>query len=481
MKINFFNTVGCKPFWLVMLLAVCMTPAFAATILVKQDGSGDFTTVQAALDTAKSGDTVIVSAGTYTEDIGIGHFNVPSLQKDNITLQAGDVEAVEIIASNTSQRLAGLAAAGFDPGPADRMGFVINGDNIVVDGIRFVQNLPEPNNLNINLAVTIGGANVTIRNCEIVGPGPEANGDLVGLVVATMDVYSISTGKPHLANQVTIENCRFTNSPYAFANADFLKTGAPSTVTITNCEFFGNSNAIEIDDGFTTLIDCHIHDNIGSGLHLSDDVTTVRSCLIENNAGYGFDIDNQALDNNEPPEHPIVHIEDCKILNNGTSGRPGLNIELGTVTITGSIVSKSTNGNVYLETRSGRETKVTIDHCDLYKSNGGIGVSTTTNPADIITFSMTNSIVVDYDGVFNNAGVLGDFTVEYCDIFASGIQFEGEFNSTANIIKADPQYVDAENGNFYLKPGSPAATAGRNGTFMGSKGIAVAVSDWMIQ
>ncbi len=455
---------------------------FGATLTVIPDGSGDHTSVQAALDAAESGDTVIVSAGTYNEDIGIGHFNMPSLQKDNITLQAAEGEEVEIITTNTEQRLGGLAAVGFDPGPADRMGFVINGDNVTVEGIRFVQNSPQPNNLNINVAVTVGGANVTIRNCEIVGPAPDADGDIVGMAVATMDVYSLSTDNPHFATNVTIENCQFTNAPYAFANADFLTTGVPPEVTVSNCEFFGNGNGIEIDDGITTVVDCYMHDNLDAGFHLSDDVTTITNCTIENNGGPAFDIDDQELEDDEAPENPVVNIENCFISGNGEVGTdPGMNIEIGTITITGTIIAKSTMANVLLNTTQGHETIVNIDHCDLYQSGDNVGIITTENPEDIITASITNSIIVDVDGIINYAGVLAEFTVEYCDIFVTGNQFDGEIQNTDNILNVDPLYVDPDNGNYFLQPDSPVATAGQDGTYMGSKGVATAVQHWMVQ
>ncbi len=464
-------------FMMCFITGVCV----GADLTVKQDGSGDYQTVQEALDAASEGDTVIVSAGVYEEDINIGHFNVPSEKKDGITLVAADGEDVEIRASNTELRFAVLAAAGNDPGPMDRMGFIIHGNNITVEGIRFVQPSDEINNLEVNTAIAVGGADVTFRNCEIVGPGLEVDEDIVGLAIAIFDVQGIMEGNPTIATNLLLEDCTFTNVPYGFANTDFLSTGLPPEVTLNNCEFFGTGNAIEIDAGTTHLIDCYMHDN-AQGFHISDDTTTITNCIIENNTVHGIEIDDQAIEDDEPPENPVVTIDGCTISNNGTeTNHYGLLMDIGTLTMTNTIIQGSSGPNVFFGTESGRENIATLDHCDLYQSKSGVAVNTVAESQDIITFTMTNSIVVDTKGIINSADILGDFTVNYCDVYTTDAQFEGPFLSTENNLNVDPGYVDAANGNFFLLPDSQVATAGGNGTYMGSKGVTTPVGDWMLR
>jgi len=63
-------------------------------ITVKQDGTGNFTTITAAVDAAGDGSTIIVSPGTYTENIAI--------EDKSITLKSTDGPATTIVKPNTN-------------------------------------------------------------------------------------------------------------------------------------------------------------------------------------------------------------------------------------------------------------------------------------------------------------------------------------------------------------------------------------------
>jgi hypothetical protein len=52
----------------VLLLATLCLPAFAATHIVKPDGTGDFPTIQVAIDAAGNGDTILLADGVFTGD-----------------------------------------------------------------------------------------------------------------------------------------------------------------------------------------------------------------------------------------------------------------------------------------------------------------------------------------------------------------------------------------------------------------------------
>ena len=71
--------------------ALLPTPGFGAAYQVKQDGSGDFATIQDAIDAAVAADVIIVYPGTYYENI---HFD-----GKNIVLRSLDPEDEQVVAS----------------------------------------------------------------------------------------------------------------------------------------------------------------------------------------------------------------------------------------------------------------------------------------------------------------------------------------------------------------------------------------------
>jgi len=235
-----------------------------------------------------------------------------------------------------------------------------------------------------------------------------------------------------------------------------------------------------MDDGATTVENCVFRDG-GTGLSISDDSSTIRGCHIYNNVEHGIQIDTSENEDNEPAGNPIIVIENCVIENNGEQDTHyGLSMEQGTITVRNTLIRGSAGPSVFITPSDQREIKAAFDHCDFYQSFSGTGISTTTTPSGSATVTITNSILVDADGIVNEAGDLVQFDVSYSDVFVTGTQFLGDAITSANILKVDPGYVDPANGDFHLKADSQLLTAGKDGTYMGSRGSLTQVESWML-
>lgn len=78
---------------MVALSAFAM-PASAATITVNPDGTGDYTTIQEAVDNAASGDVIQVEGGTYYETVYVS--------TSDVTIESANGETVNIVANKAN-------------------------------------------------------------------------------------------------------------------------------------------------------------------------------------------------------------------------------------------------------------------------------------------------------------------------------------------------------------------------------------------
>lgn len=106
-----------------------VTQAQAATVItVAKDGSGQYTTVQAAVNAAAAGDTVSVAEGTYTEIV-----NVP-VSKTGLTIKGATGNAEDVVI--TYDRAAGYTdASGNKYGTLGSSVATFSASNLTVTGI----------------------------------------------------------------------------------------------------------------------------------------------------------------------------------------------------------------------------------------------------------------------------------------------------------------------------------------------------------
>jgi parallel beta-helix repeat protein len=310
-----------------VLLLVVSCPAEAVTITVKADGTGDYPTIQAAIDAAVNGDELVAEPGTYT---GPGNRDIDFLGKA-ITVRSTDpndpnIVAATIIDCNGTES---EPHRGFKFHNGEDANSILNGLTIINaydihsrpcgGGISCYQSSPTIINCHIsnNSARRGGGiycydSSPTITNCTFSGNtafGGVLDGDGGGM---------FNSGSANLANILFINN-RADSQGGGFHNAggdvdlrsvvftgNVAYTGAGvcnvGRATVANGLFVGNIAKGNYGDGGgwsnwvgseATLSNCTLFGNqsqkgkggaLGSAGNL-----TVRNCIIWGNSAKGAD------------------------------------------------------------------------------------------------------------------------------------------------------------------------------------------------
>ena len=135
------------------LILASAAPAHAATtITVAADGSGNYTTIQAALAAAASGDTISVKAGTYH-----GQVSIPS-SKSGITIKGATGTATDVVITGNTPQSSG--------GATDSATVLNLAANTTVTGVTIANTYGSGSQA---LALYAGGDRQTYRNVRLLG------------------------------------------------------------------------------------------------------------------------------------------------------------------------------------------------------------------------------------------------------------------------------------------------------------------------
>lgn len=219
-------------------------PCPAAIITVDPNGSADYTTIQAGIDDANDGDTVIVADGTYT---GTGNRDIDFLGKAITVKSANGPEncIINCQGSWSSPHRGFYFHSGEDP-------------NSVLDGFTISHGSSQEN----GGAIYCYESSPTITNCTIRENHTHLKGGGIGLD---------NSG-------AVIANCTITNNEAFFyfvwaSPGGGISCDDGSTVTISNC-------TISYNDG-----------SRGGGLYSSDSSPTISKCIFVNNIAHEWEDD----------------------------------------------------------------------------------------------------------------------------------------------------------------------------------------------
>ncbi|MDP8205441.1 MAG: right-handed parallel beta-helix repeat-containing protein [Candidatus Electryonea clarkiae] len=390
-----------------LVLFVCTCSSFATIINVPDD----FETIQAAIDTSQSGDTVLVSSGTYLENI---NFNGKNITVASHFLTTGDESYLVNTIIDGDSIGAVVTFENEENENAILIGFAVrNGySETSGGGIECRYSSPTISDCLIlnNYTLIWGGgisfdvnSNGIIRNCEIYlnSAGPGGGGIDIGAdcnpVISDCYIHHnearFGSGGGmiiYTESHPLIENCVFYENT-AEREGGAIWIGIYSNPIISNCQFLDNmvgyhGGAIAVYDNCMPLITgCLFEDNETEDYGIGDAIAMFESsiCLIRN-CTFDWEEENDTL-----------------------------------------IFLSSSNASIINSSLYGQETLVIAFGPD----------------------ETENSILVAYSDVSG-----GEESIETND---NGSVYWEDRN-----IDADPMYVDLDDGDYNLRQNSPCIDAG---------------------
>ncbi len=215
-------------------------------------------TIQAAINAASNGDTIIVMPGTYLETI--------DFDGKAITLTAAGGPEVTTIDGNGAAPV--VRCNSFEGPGTVLQGFHITGANTTVNGGAMLNVLSSP----------------TIINCRFTGNFTTGNGAAMANFAASPTItdsifaFNQAGNEPPGANQgqggaiyssggpVTLTNC-FLQTCYATGRGGFIALFNNATANITDCDFHTGGGSFTHGDG--------------GGIHADNSTVTASNCLFD--------------------------------------------------------------------------------------------------------------------------------------------------------------------------------------------------------
>lgn len=338
----------------------CLTcvalPAAAEIHLVEPDGSGDFPTIQAAVDAAMGGDVIELGDGVFE---GPGNRDVDFSGK-----------AVTVRSLNGAPELCVLECGGSQSNP--HRGFIFQsgeGAESVLEDITIsnAYHYETSTPLSGGAGVFCDGSSPTIVGCEFVSNVVEGS-------VVTCGGHILCTG----SSVPVITGCAFTNGTageFNGGNGGAIACMSGADVTILDTTIDGNysgsmGGGIYVSGADASVIDCTISDNgstAGAGLYLEAGSFVLDGCSFLWNESTGDGVGGAlcAADGS-------FEITSCTFMGNlATVSGGGIHFgDSATGSLANSIVSYSIIGEgIYAE--AGSRAVPAVHCCNVFENAGG--------------------------------------------------------------------------------------------------------------
>lgn|GEM_PF-3105157 len=436
-----------------------------------RDVPSEYGSIQEAMDAAYDGNVIVVSDGTYAENIDFGG-------KDIVVQSAG---------GSSETTLTGSGAI------APTVRFTNGETSAVIDGFTITNTGPDDEPVR---GVLIGDqATPTIRNCDIVSNRADTNAYGGGIKITgggmTLEGSNVTGnwarrgGGIYAENStqtITVTDCLIEGNDSLEAGGGVYLDSIETTTTFTSTSISGNASGthgggIYAADSPIELIDCTVDDNIGGnaggehggGIYLAGPqaAASITGCTLDGNATVGsggglylngsaqsepLTIESTSISNNSASVgrgggvyltgclYPAVFTDVTISGNTSNASGGGISAECSVV-ITGSTVSANTvthtpenGGGIYV---AGATSDLTIvdTSVDGNQCNRGSGVY-----FDGATLSITGGTINDNTGVgqYDGGGLwTGDTTTIYGTYIlgnSCGYSGGGVFHSTTGTL-----------------------------------------------
>lgn len=397
-------------------------------------------TIGYALTQAGNGDEICVAEGTYTETLGIGitvtlkgGYEAAGWTRD-ITAHPTIVDAngannqVITIYPGTNVTVEGFTVQGANNIDGEGGGFFIVGATVVISDT-VVRNNSAPSGGGVWVEESV--SNVLLVNSSLLtntastrgGGGLSASGEPI-VTLDNVDVRG-NTAQQEAGglnvHEVTITNSRIVSNTSKWAGGGIVA----NTAYIYNSEISGNEA-----DGVGELF--------GGGIFIagSEPHLVIQDSVVSNNRAVGTLPGNGGGISAGGCEATIVN---TIISGNYAEGIAGVEMYHTVFTMTNSLIISNTGYGFAGGLITGTIVNVTVAD----NTGGGVDVG---GAVSIINSVMWGNGVGDYH-------CRGGCTLAYSDVGS------GDSTGTGN-ISADPKFVDAVNGDYYLSVGSPCIDKG---------------------
>lgn len=280
-------------------LLILAAPAYSATFRVERDGSAGYTTIQAAVNAAASGDTIRIGAGRFDEGAivttpGWTEFVRVLVRQDALTF-IGAGESATIIGPTTPWTLAAGDNGGIWAGDA------WGSNHLSISGIGF-------ENMGRAILSSDELESLSVSHCRFTSNAISVflgNSGTLELSDCTFDLSPRDYWQvvaSHLRS-ARVENCEFNLDLNHVWHQVAVQFGATPEVVVANCSFNGGFTALALHYvADATVTNCTFSNQTAndreyahalyvsaSRLHLTDSVFSNQACAVQ--AGVSPDVE----------------------------------------------------------------------------------------------------------------------------------------------------------------------------------------------